>query len=36
MLNNVPGTLVKHTLLSIPKIEIKHKVNIDKDNFLQF
>jgi hypothetical protein len=23
-------------LLNIPKIEIKHKVNIDKNNFLHF
>jgi hypothetical protein len=23
-------------LLSIPKIEIKHKVNVDKNNFLHF
>jgi hypothetical protein len=32
MLNSTPNAF----LLSILKIEIKHKVNIDKDNFLHF
>jgi hypothetical protein len=31
MLNNVAGAFV-----SIPKIEIKYKVNVDKNNFLHF
>jgi hypothetical protein len=31
MLNSAPGVLIKHA-----KIEIKHKINVDKINFLRF
>jgi hypothetical protein len=36
MLNSAPGAGALVHLLSIPKLEIKHKFNVDKDNFLHF